>query len=409
MQLVECVPNFSAGRDRKKIRPIVEAIGQVPEVQVLNVDSGAAANRTVVTFIGPPAAVAEAAFRGIRKAGRLIDMRRHTGTHPRMGATDVCPLIPVREITMAECVELAQSLGQRVGEELAVPVYLYEEAATSPNRRSLARIRQGEYEGWKTKIKDPAWQPDYGPAEFNPRSGCVAIGARNFLIAYNINLNTSQVEFATDIALNLRTRGRSVRTGNTEPLYLNGEVKRHQEGEYYCGSCEFSTDTVPGLANHARTVHEYDLYWLLREHDQDPERLAGAAVKRPGKFQALKAMGWYIEEYGCAQISMNLTDYTRTGLHAVYEEANREARQRGIAVTGSEIVGLVPFEALLDTGRYYRTAADTPGNNTPETLLETAVTSLGLRDKTEFRISHKVLGFPVPETDTVSVSTKTGR
>lgn len=409
MQLVECVPNFSEGRDRKAIRAIVEAMARVPGVQVLDVDSGAAANRTVVTFVGPPAAVVEAAFQGIREAGRVIDMRQQTGTHPRMGATDVCPLIPIREITMAECVEWAHSLGQRVGEELAVPVYLYEEAATQPNRRSLARIRQGEYEGWRTKITDPAWQPDYGPAEFHPRSGCVAIGARNFLIAYNVNLSTSRVEFATDIALNLRTLGRSVRTGNTEPLYLNGEVKRHQEGKYYCGTCEYSTGTVPGLAEHIRTTHEYDLYWLLREHDQDPERLAGTAVKRPGKFPALKAMGWYIEEYGCAQVSMNLTDYTRTSLHAVFEETGKEARQRGIEVTGSEIVGMVPYEALWDTGKYFLKDAGNPAKHTSEAILETAVTSLGLRDKMDFRITRKVLGFPEKETESISVTMKDRR
>lgn len=409
MQLIECVPNFSEGRDQGKIRAIVEAIDRVPEVQVLDVDSGIAANRTVVTIIGPPARVVEAAFQGIRKAAGVIDMRQHKGAHPRMGATDVCPLVPIRGLTMNECVAWAKILAARVGQELNIPVYLYEQAATSPMRQSLARIRQGEYEGWESKIHDPEWQPDYGPAKFNPRAGCLTVGARNFLIAYNINLKTSQVEYATDIALNLRTRGRSVRTGNLNPLYAKGEIKRHREGEYFCGSCEFSAATVPALAEHTQSVHGYDLYWLLREHDQDPEHLSGATVKRPGKFQHLKAMGWYIEEYRCAQISMNLTDYTQTPLHAVYEESKQEARERGIAVTGSEIVGMVPYQALLAAGIFYLRQSGNSMDQAPERILETAVTSLGLRDKTEFQIEQKVLGFPAMESGELPIVGKVGR
>ncbi|WP_456408084.1 glutamate formimidoyltransferase, partial [Caldithrix abyssi] len=243
--LVECVPNFSEGRNMDVINQITSEIKSVEGVRLLDVDPGAEMNRTVVTFVGSPEGVKEAAFRAIKKAAELIDMRKHKGSHPRMGATDVCPFVPVSGITVEECVELSKEVARRVGEELGIPVYLYEKSATRPERQNLAIIRQGEYEGLAEKLKDPEWKPDFGPAEFNPQAGATVIGVREFLIAYNINLNTREAKYATDIAFELRERGRSARRGNIRPFYFKGrEILKYREGHYPCGSCDFVGKTM---------------------------------------------------------------------------------------------------------------------------------------------------------------------
>ncbi|HKI44895.1 MAG TPA: glutamate formimidoyltransferase, partial [Balneolales bacterium] len=398
MQLVECVPNFSTGRDPAVIDQIVGAIESVKGVRLLDVDPGEAMNRTVVTFVGTPKIVEEAAFQGIRRASELIDMRQHQGSHPRMGATDVCPFVPVHDVTLDDCDVIARTVGKRVGETLQIPVFLYEHSARTPARKNLANIRRGEYEGMEEKLKNPDWQPDFGPSEFNPRSGCTAIGAREFLIAYNINLNTREALYATDIAFDLRKKGRSVRTGNTEPFYFKGEIKRHTEEKYFCGSCDFTAPTIDEVASHTAADHQYDLTWLLKEHEHDREDLEGNAVKRPGMFDEVKAIGWFVSEYDCAQISINLTNYKVTPPHEVYEAAKKAAEARGLSVTGSEVVGLIPYQALMDAGIFYlKRQSRSPGIPAPD-ILETAVQSLGLRDKTPFDISEKVIGQPmVPE------------
>lgn len=339
MKLVECVPNFSEGRDRDKIQAITREIETTPGVKLLDVDPGESTNRTVVTFIGSPEAVSEAAFRAIRKAAEVIDMRLHKGAHSRIGATDVCPFVPVSGVTMAECVELARALGRRVAGELGIPVYLYEEAAGRPERRNLAAIRSGEYEGLPDKLKDPNWTPDCGEAVFNARSGATVIGAREFLIAYNINLNTRDRKLASEIALNIRESGRAQRDSN-------GEIVR---------------DAV------------------------------GNAVKLPGKFEQIKAVGWYIEDYGIAQISINFTNYKITPIHTVFDEVCQQAVRLGLRVTGSELVGLVPKEALLASGRHYlERQGKSPGVPDDE-LVRTAVLSLGLNDVVPFDGRKKII------------------
>jgi glutamate formiminotransferase / formiminotetrahydrofolate cyclodeaminase len=293
-QLIECVPNFSEGRDPEIIRQITDAIAAVEGVQLLDVDPGKATNRTVVTFVGAPEAVVEAAFQGIRQASLLIDMKAHTGEHPRMGATDVCPLVPVSGISMEETVEWAKRLAARVGEELSIPVYLYEAAASRPERRNLATIRTGEYEALPEKLADPNWAPDFGPARFNARSGATVIGARDFLVAYNVNLNTTSVRRANSIAFDVREQGRVLRDGDP----VTGPVRTGEDGE---------------------------------------------PLRQPGACKAVKAIGWYIEEYGIAQVSMNLTDINVTPLHIAFEASCRSAEARGMRVTGSELVGMVPL------------------------------------------------------------------
>ncbi|MCF7803185.1 MAG: glutamate formimidoyltransferase [Candidatus Marinimicrobia bacterium] len=392
--LVECVPNFSEGRDWTVIDAIVEAIDGVSGVDVLHVDIGKDTNRTVVTFIGEPAPLKEAAFRGIKKASKLIDMRKQSGAHPRMGATDVCPFVPVKNITMEECSVLAEEVAHQVGDELGISVFLYAESATVPNRKNLADIRRGEYEGMAEKLKNPEWRPDFGPTELNPKAGVTAIGAREFLIAYNINLDTKNVDYAKDIALELREKGRSVRERDTEPFYYRGKVKHHQEGLYFCGSCEFSAESVKQVASHTEREHGYDLYELLQMHGQDPENLAGKPVKRPGLFKYLKAIGWFVDEYDCAQVSMNLTNFRETGLREVYEKTKELASERGLKVTGSEIVGMAPYQALYEAGLWYREQSDLPKNAHYTEILEAAIQSLGLRDKTTFEIGKNVLGLP---------------
>jgi len=394
MQLVECVPNFSEGQDQAVIDEIVDTIKSVEGVKLLDVDPGADMNRTVVTFVGSPDAVKEGAFQGIKKAAELIDMRKHSGSHPRMGATDVCPFVPVNNFTMEECVEIAKEVGERVGKELGVSVFLYEEAAQKPERKNLATIRKGEYEGMEEKIKQPKWKPDFGPTDLNKKAGCTAVGAREFLIAYNINLNTREAVYATDIAFELRKKGRTVREGNIDPFYFKGEIKRHTEDTFYCGSCDFEGESLDKVAEHTKKEHDYDLYWLLRQHDHNPEDLEGNAVKKPGMFDHVKSIGWFVKEYDCAQISINLTNYKITPPHAVYEAAKKLAEDRGLTVTGSEVVGLIPYQALIKSGKFYLERQGRSTGIPKQDILETAIQSLGLRDKTEFDLQEKVIGLP---------------
>jgi len=343
MPLVECVPNFSEGRDRAVIEAIAEAIRGVDGVTLLDVDPGSATNRTVFTFVGAPGPVAEAAFRAVVRGTERIDMRRHRGEHPRIGAADVCPFVPVSEITLAECAEIARAVGRRIGEELGIPVFLYEAAASRPERSSLARIREGEYEGLAAKLADPEWAPDFGPAAFNPRSGATVVGARAFLIAYNVNLNTRDKRLASDLAQEIREGGRVVKDPN------------------------------------GRT---------LRDADGRPQR-------REGMFPKCRAVGWVIEEFGRAQVSINLTNPSVTSMHQVFDAVEGLARDRGFRVTGSEIVGMVPREAILAAGRHYL-ARQGKTTGVPESrLVEVAVQSLGLHDVKRFEPSERILEYRV--------------
>jgi glutamate formiminotransferase/formiminotetrahydrofolate cyclodeaminase len=339
VKIVECVPNFSEGRDAAAITSITDAIGGVEGVTLLDVDPGQGANRTVVTFVGPPEAVEEAAFRAVARASEVIDMSLHQGSHARIGATDVCPFVPVSDVSVEECVEMARRVGRRVGEELSIPVYLYELAATSEARRNLADIRAGEYEGLEEKLRDPAWKPDFGPATFSPRSGATVIGVRRFLVAYNLNLNSDRVADARDLALSLREKGRLARDAGGEKV---------------------------------------------------PDG-AGGWKRVAGLLRCCKAVGWYIPEYGRAQISMNLTDHEVTGMHDALEAADRLARERGLRVTGSEIVGLVPLSAILDSGRFYLERRGASRGVPDAQVIRSAVQSLGLSDVAPFDPAEKVL------------------
>ncbi len=341
MKLVECVPNFSEGRDAEKIRAITREIESTPGVKLLDVDPGESTNRTVVTFIGTPEAAAEAAFKAIRKAAEVIDMRFHKGAHSRIGATDVCPFVPISGVTMEDCVKIAHDLGTRVAAELGIPVYFYEEAALRPERRNLAAIRAGEYEGLAEKMKDPEWAPDRGGTEFNPRSGATVIGAREFLIAYNIDLNTRDRKLANEVALDIRESGRA---------------RRDSEGA------------------------------IVRDPD-------GNAVKIPGRFPFVKAVGWYIEDYGIAQISINFTNFRATPVHVVFDEVCRLAEDRGLRVTGSELVGLIPLEAVLAAGRHYLERQGKSPGVPEEELVRTAVLSLGLNDVAPFDPKKKIIEY----------------
>jgi glutamate formiminotransferase/formiminotetrahydrofolate cyclodeaminase len=345
MKLVECVPNFSEGRDLEKIKTITQEIERTPGVKLLDVDPGETTNRTVVTFIGSPDGVKEAAFRAIRKAAELIDMRRQKGAHSRIGATDVCPFVPVSGVTMEDCIRLAKELGERVSRELDIPIYLYEQAAQKPERRNLAAIRSGEYEGLAEKLKDPEWAPDYGAPVFNARAGATIIGAREFLIAYNINLNTRDRRLAHEIALGLRESGRAQRDAD-------GNIVRDAQGK---------------------------------------------TVTLPGRFPHVKAVGWYIEDYGVAQVSINFTNYKITPVHVVFDEAIREAEKLGLRVTGSELVGLIPKEALLMAGRYYLEKQSRSPGVPEEELVRTAVRSLGLADVTPFDPLKKIIEYQFEE------------
>jgi glutamate formiminotransferase / formiminotetrahydrofolate cyclodeaminase len=393
--IVECVPNFSEGRDRAKIKQITDVIESVSGVTLLNVEPGADTHRAVVTFVGSPAAAEEAAFLAIARAAQVIDMSRHAGAHPRMGATDVCPFVPVEGVTMEECAAIARRLGERVGRELDIPVYLYEAAASRPERQSLSDVRRGEYEGLAKKLADPAWQPDFGPARFNPRTGATVIGARPFLIAYNVNLNSTDKGHAADIAFALREKGRVARSGNTAPYYARGKKLFYREGALPCGSCAFVGATYEEVAAHCAGAHGYDLGALLRDNGVPAPDVIGKQAYRPGLFRAVKAIGWYVEDYRRAQISINLTDFTVTPPHAVLDASRQLAADRGLVVTGSEIVGVVPFQAMMETGRHYlakqgRTLGQPVGD-----VLRVAVASLGLTDVAPFDIEKKVLGLPV--------------
>lgn len=347
MKLVECVPNFSEGRDLTKISAITKEIEATPKVKLLDVDPGDSTNRTVVTFIGTPEAVKEAAFKAIKKAAEVIDMSKHSGAHSRIGATDVCPFVPVTGVTMEDCIQLARELGERVGRELGIPVYLYEEAAQKPDRKNLATIRVGQYEGLEDKFKDPEWAPDYGEPVFSAKAGATAIGAREFLIAYNINLNTKDRTLARHIAFNLRERGRA---------------KRDEDGK------------------------------IIRDKN-------GKSIKVPGKFNEVKAVGWYVEDYGIAQISINFTNYKISPPHLVFDEAIKEAEQIGLRVTGSELVGLIPKEAMLMAGRYYLNKQGKSPGVPEEELIRTAVLSLGLNDVALFDKQKKIIEYQFTEVE----------
>ncbi|HTS45051.1 MAG TPA: glutamate formimidoyltransferase [Puia sp.] len=331
-EIIECVPNFSEGRNPDLIKQITDEIELVEGVRLLNVDPGKATNRTVITFVGNPEAVVEAAFRAIKKAGELIDMSRHKGEHPRMGATDVCPLIPVANITMEKTAEWAKKLGQRVGQELQIPVYLYEAAQPDKTRSNLSVIRAGEYEGFFEKIKRPEWKPDFGPGVFDSKRGATVIGARDFLVAYNVNLNTTSVRRANAIAFDVREAGRVKKEGN-------------------------KTITVPGT------------------------------------LKSVKAIGWYIEEYGIAQISMNLTNINITPMHIAFDEVCAKANARGIRVTGSELVGLIPLKAMLDAGKYFLKKQKRSTGVSEKELIRIAILSMGLDELGPFKPEERIIDY----------------
>lgn len=395
MKMIECVPNFSEGQNMDVINQITAEIKNTKGVKLLDVDAGFEMNRTVVTFVGDPIGVKEAAFKAIKKASELIDMTSHKGTHPRMGATDVCPFIPVSGVTMEECIRLSEEVAEKVAGELNIPVYLYEKSARTPERENLAIIRQGEYEGLAEKLKKVEWKPDYGTALFNARSGATVMGVREFLIAYNINLNTSEPKFATDIAFELREKGRSARRGNTKPFYFKGEeILKYENGNYPCGSCAFDGKTLKETIKHCKDVHNYDLHELLKLNGINPDKSEGESVKKPGLFNYCKAIGWMVPEYNRAQISINLTNYKETSMHHVLEATRQLAAERGLVVTGSEVVGMVPFPALLETGTYYLQRQQRSTGIPTRDILETALQSLGLSDVADFKLDERVLGLP---------------
>lgn len=394
-QLIECVPNFSEGQNMDIIDRITDEIKNTDGVKLLDVDPGFEMNRTVVTFIGTSSGVKEAAFKVIKKASELIDMRKHKGSHPRMGATDVCPFVPVSGISTEECIRLSEEVAERIGNELGIPIYLYEKSARSPERENLAHVRMGEYEALEEKLKKPEWKPDFGPATFNPGAGATVIGVREFLIAYNINLNTSESKYATDIAFELREKGRSARRGNIKPFYFKGrEILKYQTGDYPCGTCDYHSDSLKGLLNHCQNEHDYDLKELLKSNGVNPDKPEAESVKKPGLFSHSKAIGWIVPEYNRAQISINLTNYKITAMHDVLEATRKLAADRGIVVTGSEIVGMVPYPALLETGKYYLKKQQRSTGIPHRDILEVAVQSLGLKDVADFNIEERVLGLP---------------
>src|SRR5213596_1245845 len=341
-KLIECVPNFSEGRDESVIHQITDAIKTIDSVSLLDVDPGVSTNRTVVTFVGPPDAAVEAAFRAIKKAAELIDMRKQKGAHPRMGATDVCPFIPVSNVSWEEAIACAKQLGKRVGDELKIPVYLYEKAARNPERANLAIIREGEYEGFFDKIKQAEWHPDFGPNEFDAKSGATVIGAREFLIAYNVNLNTKAVRRANSVAFDVRE---------------NGRVK-----------------TLDGTPSGSPVLDE-----------------KGEPIRVPGMLKHVKAIGWYVEEYGIAQVSMNLTNIEQTPLHAAFDACDVSASQRGLRVTGSEIVGMIPKKCLIDAGKHYLQKQKWSAGASEEELIDIAIRSMGLNELKPFDPKEKII------------------
>jgi glutamate formiminotransferase/formiminotetrahydrofolate cyclodeaminase len=354
-KLIECVPNFSEGRDQAVIRQITDAIESVEGVSLLDVDPGASTNRTVVTFVGNPEAVVEAAFRSIKKASELIDMRKHQGAHPRMGATDVCPFIPVSNVTWEEAIECANTLGKRVAEELKIPVYLYERAARDKPRSNLSVIRAGEYEGFFEKIKRPEWKPDFGPATFNEKSGATVIGVRDFLVAYNANLNTKSVRRANAVAFDVREQGRF----KTEDGTPSGKKVLDAKGE---------------------------------------------PVRIPGMLKHVKAIGWFVKEYGIAQVSMNLTNIAETPLHIAFDACVESAAKRGMRVTGSEIVGMVPKKCLIDAGSYFLRKQKCSEGVSEEELIEMAIDSMGLSELKPFDPKEKVIEFKIDRNSRKSLS-----
>lgn len=343
-KIIECVPNFSEGRDLSVIKQITNAIESVEGVRLLDVDPGKATNRTVVTFVGGPDVVIEAAFRAIKTSYEVIDMSKHSGEHPRFGATDVCPLIPISGVSMEECAEYAHRLGQRIGSELGLSGYYYESAATMPERQNLATVRSGEYEGLADKLNNPKWQPDFGPTSFNPKFGAVAVSARDFLVAYNVNINTTSVRRANSIAFDVRENGRVKRAGNP----ITGEIVRDEHGD---------------------------------------------AIREPGMCKSVKAIGWFIEEYGIAQISMNLTDIKVTSLHEAFEACRSSANRRGMRVTGSELVGLVPKKVLMDAGRFYLKQQERSLGVSDDEVIKVAIKSLGLDELTPFDPKKKIIEY----------------
>jgi len=346
-KLIECVPNISEGRDNEKIRAISTIVEKINGIKLLNVDPGKATNRTVITFVGEPQAVIDAAFLLIQKAQELIDMSNHSGEHPRMGATDVCPLVPIANVSMKECAEWAHKLGEKVGKELGIPVYHYEAAAKDEKRKNLANCRKGEYEGLSKKLSDPRWIPDFGPAEFNnsvKKSGATAISARDFLVAYNINLNTTSTRRANSVAFDIREAGRIKREGDS----LSGKI--------------------------------------IRDEDGNP-------IKQPGLFKSVKGIGWYIEEYGIAQISYNLTNINISPLHEVFEKTCERSTARGMRVTGSELIGLVPKKVLIDAGKYFlRKQKRSIGIHESE-IIKIAIKSLGLDELAAFNPQERVIEY----------------
>jgi len=344
-EIIECVPNFSEGRDLNVIKAISDAIESVDGVKLLDVDPGADTNRTVMTFIGTKQGVLKGAFAGIAKAAELIDMRKHSGAHARLGATDVCPLVPISGITEEECIQLSHELAKKVADELNIPIYLYEKSAQKADRQNLATIRSGEYEGLADKLKDQNWQPDYGKAEFNARSGATVMGVREFLIAYNVNLNTTDRKLASEIALTIREKGRAKRDKNGSILY-----------------------------------------------DEN-----GVAINQPGLLKETKAVGWYIDEYKMAQVSINLTNYKITPPHVVFEEIRKLANNMGLRVTGSEIVSLIPLEAMLMAGNYFLELQGKCQGVPEESLIRTAIQSLGLNDVSEFNSQKKIIEYQFKE------------
>ena len=397
-RIVECVPNISEGRDRAKIDEIVAAAKRVPGIQVLDVDPGAETNRTVITLVGSPEVIADGAFALIEKAMALIDMSQQQGAHARHGATDVCPFIPVSGVTMDDCIDIARSLGARVGSELGIPVYLYDQAALREDRRSLADVRKGEYEALPEKLATSEFVPDFGPAEFLPRTGVITIGAREFLIAYNINLNTRSKDHANDIAMEIREKGRAVRLEPKTPYYSSGKLLRYRPSENiwpsFTGEVFTSFDE---LAVHYRDVHGKSLTEELSFFGQDSEQLENAFVMKRGMFEECRAVGWLIPEYGRAQISINLTNFRTTNMHDVVEASRLLGQERGIAVTGSEVVGVVPYEAIRTSGETYLQRQGSSRGIPARDVVQTAVQSLGLTDIAEFDIDRSVLGLPSTE------------
>lgn len=347
-KLIECVPNFSEGRDMEIIKQITDAIESVGDIKLLDVDPGAATNRTVVTFVGEPEPVMEAAIRGMKKAKELIDMSQHSGAHPRFGATDVCPLVPVANITMEETVEYARQLAKRAGEELNYPIYCYEFAALRPERKNLAHVRSGEYEALEKKLKEEQWKPDFGPAEFVAKSGATAISARNFLVAFNVNLNTTSTRRANAIAFDVRERGRVKRQGHP----ITGKPVMDEKGNN---------------------------------------------VMVPGSLKSVKAIGWFIEEYGIAQISMNLTDISITSVHKAYDEVFEKSLARGVRVSGSELVGVIPLEAMLEAGKYFLAKQNRSLGVSHEELIKVAVKSMGLDDLKPFDPRKNIIEYLIED------------